>query len=57
MLEKFKNKFPSYDPLKARDFLLNELIPDLKGAIIRAENSGMNLNEYFKQVINPSLGI
>ena len=35
-------------PEQANKFLQEELIPDLKKKIIKAKNSGMNLNEYFK---------
>ena len=34
----------------------DKLIPDLKKRIIEAKNSGMNLNEYFKN-INKKIGI
>ena len=34
-------------PEQANKFLQEELIPDLKEKIIKAKNSGMNLNEYF----------
>ena len=41
---------------QANKFLQEELIPDLKKRIIEAKNSGMNLNEYFKN-INKKIGI
>ena len=43
-------------PEQANKFLQEELIPDLKKRIIEAKNSGMNLNEYFKN-INKKIGI
>ncbi len=43
-------------PEKANKFLQEELIPELKTHIIEAQNSGLNLNEYFK-VINKKLNI
>ena len=47
-LNKFLTKNPDITPEQANKFLQEELIPDLKEKIIKAKNSGMNLNEYFK---------
>ena len=49
-------KNPDITPEQANKFLQEELIPDLKGKIIKAKDSGMNLNEYFKN-INKKIGI
>ena len=46
-LNKFYSKNPDITPEQANKFLQEELIPDLKEKIIKAKNSGMNLNEYF----------
>ena len=47
-LEDFMLENPNITPEQANKFLQEELIPDLKEKIIKAKNSGMNLNEYFK---------
>lgn len=46
-----------FSPESANTFLVNNLIPELKNLIIKAKNSNMNLNEYFKKVANPANGI
>ena len=49
-LDKFLEKNPNITPEQANKFLQEELIPDLKEKIIKAKDSGMNLNEYFKGI-------
>ncbi|ASF42330.1 AHH domain-containing protein [Capnocytophaga endodontalis] len=49
-LEDFMLENPNITPKQANKFLQEELIPDLKEKIIKAKNSGMNLNEYFKGI-------
>ena len=49
-LNKFLKKNPNITPEQANKFLQEELIPDLKEKIIKAKDSGMNLNEYFKGI-------
>ncbi|MCG8762818.1 hypothetical protein G1K46_08750 [Tenacibaculum finnmarkense] len=51
------NKFKGTSPEVAKAFLEKELIPDLLDYIDIAKKSGLNLNEYFKKVVNPPLGI
>ena len=43
-------KNPDITPEQANKFLQEELIPDLKEKIIKAKDSGMNLNENFKKI-------
>ncbi len=54
-LDDFSNGI--FDSDSAKDFLDNTLIPKLNEFIDLATDSGLNLNEYFKQVVNPPLGI
>ena len=56
-LDDFASQVTNFTPEQANNFILNQLIPDLKGLITTARNSGLNLNEYFKQVVNPAIGI
>jgi hypothetical protein len=42
---------------KANSFLQQTLIPELKNLITGAKGSGLNLNEYFKQVVNKVEGV
>ncbi|MFK8264877.1 AHH domain-containing protein [Capnocytophaga cynodegmi] len=51
-LEDFMLENPKITPEQANKFLQEELIPDLKTKIIEAQNSGLNLNEYFKTITN-----
>ena len=44
-------------PIRVNEFVQKQLIPELKVQISNAQNSGLNLNEYFKQVVNPNYGI
>ena len=55
-LEDFMLENPNITPEQANKFLQEELIPDLKEKIIKAKDSGMNLNKYFKN-INKKIGI
>jgi len=56
-LDDFSEQGSNFTPEQANNFISNQLIPDLKGFIVTASDSGLNLNEYFKQVVNPSIGI
>jgi hypothetical protein len=47
----------SYDSESALKYLLDTLIPELKNLLVRADNSNMNLNDYFKHIVNPSEGV
>ncbi len=51
------NEAGSLTPKTANEFVQKQLIPELKVQISNAQNSGLNLNEYFKQVVNPNYGI
>jgi hypothetical protein len=51
-LDNFEKANPCFSPTTANNYLQNQLIPELKTQIIKAKNSGLNLNEYFKQVVN-----
>jgi len=55
-LTQYSNSFPKYTPESANEFIQKILIPDMKDLIEAASKSNLNLNEYFKQVINPSVG-
>ena len=44
----FKIDNPGFTPELAKDFLENELIPELDELIELAKSSGLNLNEYFR---------
>ncbi|TDU43197.1 HNH/ENDO VII superfamily nuclease [Gelidibacter sediminis] len=54
-LDDFANN--NFDSNGAKDFLEKSLIPKLDELIELAKSSNLNLNEYFKQVINPPLGL
>lgn len=54
-LDDFVNN--NFDSSRAKDFLEKNLIPKLDELIELAKNSNLNLNEYFKQVVNPPLGL
>ena len=52
---KIIEQFPDWHtatPQQANKYLQEALIPELKSLIIKAEQSGLNLNEYFKSVNN-----
>ena len=55
-LFEFKQAFPDYTPKSANKFIQETLIPELNELIEEAGGSSLNLNEYFKQIINPPLG-
>lgn len=55
--QKFKDEFSGFSPEQAKDFLENNLIPKLDVYIESAKGSSLNLNEYFKQIVKPSLGL
>ncbi|WP_024770553.1 hypothetical protein [Aquimarina macrocephali] len=57
LLDKFKQGVPNFSPEQAADFLEGNLIPRLDNWIEAAKGSGLNLNEYFKQIVKPELGI
>ncbi|MFL0121197.1 hypothetical protein [Tenacibaculum maritimum] len=57
LLNKYSNDFPNATPQQAKSFLEDNLIPELLGWIERAKTSGLNLNEYFKQIVKPHYGI
>ncbi|CAA0225121.1 AHH domain-containing protein [Tenacibaculum maritimum] len=57
-LQEFKNSFPNATPQQAKEFLENNLIPELLQWIQKAKDLNTHsLNEYFKQVVNPLFGI
>lgn len=56
-LNEYLNKFPSATPEEAKFFLETNLIPELLEWINKAKLSDLNLNEYFKQIVNPIFGI
>lgn len=47
----------NYSAREANEFLQKELIPELSRHIDNAAKTDLNLNEYFKQVVNPAYGI
>jgi len=53
LLNNFKSSNPSFTPKQAREFIEDTLIPELNQHIESAIQSGINLNEYFKQVVKP----
>lgn len=55
-LFEYKNDFPNYTPKMANKFIQEELIPDLHDLIELAGSTDLNLNEYFKQIVNPTAG-
>ncbi|WP_299132551.1 hypothetical protein [uncultured Tenacibaculum sp.] len=50
-INNFTRLTPNMSPEQAKNFLENKLIPELSDLIIKAENSGLNLNEYFKTLL------
>ncbi|PBI83953.1 Fibronectin type III domain protein [Flavobacterium sp. ACN2] len=56
-LTKYASMNPNLTPNEANVFLQKELIPELKTYISNAKNSELNLNEYFKQVVNKNANI
>ncbi|MFL0203174.1 hypothetical protein, partial [Tenacibaculum maritimum] len=49
-LQEFKNSFPNATPQQAKEFLENNLIPELLQWIQKAKDLNTHsLNEYFKQ--------
>lgn len=56
-LAKYASKNPNITPEQANKFLQVELIPEMKTYISNAKQSNLNLNEYFKQVVNKNTGI
>jgi hypothetical protein len=56
-LDNFKISNSSLTPAKANEYLQRTLIPELTNHINGAKNSTHNLNEYFKQVVNPNTGV
>lgn len=55
-LSEFKRDNPSFTSQSANQFIQKSLIPHMRELIEDASNSTFNLNEYFKQVVNPSIG-
>lgn len=50
-LDEFVRKKPNFSPEKSMEFLEIQLIPQLLRYIDLAKNSGLNLNEFFKNLI------
>jgi hypothetical protein len=55
-LYEYKRDFPNYNSELANQYIQTSLIPHMRELIEDASNSTLNLNEYFKQVVNPSVG-
>lgn len=55
-LTQYKQLYPNPTPKQANEFIQNTLIPEMRQLIDQADQSIYNLNEYFKQVINPNIG-
>lgn len=54
-LSEFKKDYPSFTPETANEYIQKSLIPEMQGLIEQASKSNLNLNEYFKQVVNPKI--
>lgn len=54
-LSEFKRDYPNFTPELANEHIQKNIIPHMKDLIEDASNSAHNLNEYFKQVVNPSI--
>ena len=54
-LNNFATSNPTYDAVSANKFLQESLIPEIKIKISEAKNSPLNLNEYFKQIVNKDI--
>ncbi len=55
-LTQFKQLYNPISPEQANEFIQLTLIPEMSGLIDKASQSDYNLNEYFKYVVNPSIG-
>ncbi len=55
-LSEYRQKMPNYTPESANEFIQKVLVPDMRDLIDAASKSNLNLNEYFKQIVNPSVG-
>lgn len=47
----------NFTPNDAKNFLTNELLPELKSHLDEVKDYSGNLNDYFRDVVNPSAGI
>ncbi|MHA7056063.1 AHH domain-containing protein [Aquimarina sp. M1] len=56
-LDQFEANINALSPENASEFLDEMLLPELNGHIDDAIDSGMNLNTYFREVINPDFGL
>jgi len=56
-LSNFTKTNPTFDAVSANKYLQETLIPELKTQIVNANKSELNLNEYFKQVVNKNTGV
>lgn len=56
-LAKYASRHPNLTPNEANAFLQKELIPELKTYISNAKNTELNLNEYFKQIVNKNANV
>ena len=56
-LNDFDSRNPVLSAAKANEYLQQILIPELSTHINGAKNSTLNLNEYFKQIVNPNTGV
>ena len=52
----FKQLYSNPTSQKANEFIQKTLIPEMLQLISQADQSIYNLNDYFKMVINPSIG-
>jgi hypothetical protein len=56
-LDEFAKGKSEFTAREANDFLQKQLIPEVKTHINNAGNTQLNLNEYFKQIINKNTGV
>ena len=54
-LSEYRQNVPNFTPESANEFIQKVLIPDMRDLIENASKSDLNLNEYFKQFVNPSI--
>ncbi len=56
-LDEFAKGKSEFTAREANDFLQTQLIPEVKTHISNAGNTQLNLNEYFKQIVNKNTGV